>query len=346
LIEALMTTPVRHEDGALKPRAYPPATSAAEPIAVGLNAAIFAMREEEPAIAVIEAARSERAGEDILPGGPFLPREHDTLEDGLRFWVKRQTGIDLGAARQLCTIGDRPGRIEGAPSLGPPTIAVCYLALIGPSQCNARNGAIWRSWYAYLPWEDWRQGKPECLTREIEPRLEVWASLTGPHAVTDRTRRLRLLFGFDGAAWDEERVLDRYDLLCEAGLIGATAPADPAFHFARLPPLQHPVLGNHARLLASAIGEVRRSIKWQPAIFELMGDVFTLFELQKTVEAILGPHLHKQNFRRLVEAGGLVEPTGGHRFRTGGRPARLYRFRRDVLLERLAQGVRVKAGRA
>ena len=62
-------------------------------------------------------------------------------------------------------------------------------------------------------------------------------------------------------------------------------------------------------------------------------------------EAILGPHLHKQNFRRLVESGGLVEPTAEQRLRTGGRPARLYRFRRDVLLERLAPGVRVKAGR-
>ena len=77
-----------------------------------------------------------------------------------------------------------------------------------------------------------------------------------------------------------------------------------------------------------------------------MPEVFTLLELQKTVEAMLGPHLHKQNFRRLVESTGLVEPTGDQRFRTGGRPARLYRFRRDVLLERLAPGVRVKAGRA
>ena len=98
-------------------------------------------------------------------------------------------------------------------------------------------------------------------------------------------------------------------------------------------------------MLASAIGELRRGVKCRPVIFELMPEVFTLFELQKTVEAILGPHLHKQNFRRLVEGGGLVEPTGEYRLRTGGRPAQLYRFRRDVLLERLAPGVRVKAGR-
>ncbi len=77
-----------------------------------------------------------------------------------------------------------------------------------------------------------------------------------------------------------------------------------------------------------------------------MPRLFTLFELQKTVEAILGPHLHKQNFRRLVETGGLVEPTDEHRLRTGGRPARLYMFRHDVLLERPAPGVRIKMGRA
>jgi hypothetical protein len=81
-------------------------------------------------------------------------------------------------------------------------------------------------------------------------------------------------------------------------------------------------------------------------VFELMPDEFTLFELQKTVEAILGPNLHKQNFRRLVEGCGLVEPTGEHRLRTGGRPARLYRFRRDVIYERGAPGVKVKPGRA
>jgi hypothetical protein len=170
-----------------------------------------------------------------------------------------------------------------------------------------------------------------------------------PREALDRTQRLRIAFAGDAAAWDEEKVLERYELLLEAGLASEPAENGDDGHVLaewRHPPrLAHPLLGDHARVLASAIGELRRSVKCEPVIFELMPDVFTLFELQKTVEAILGPHLHKQNFRRLVEGGGLVEPTGEHRFRTGGRPARLYRFRRDVLLERLAPGVRIKAGR-
>ena len=135
--------------------------------------------------------------------------------------------------------------------------------------------------------------------------------------------------------------------MCEAGLIrdGDTGGADVRSPNGALAQLRYAELGDHGRALASAIAELRRMIKYRPVVFELMPEVFTLFELQKTVEAILGPHLHKQNFRRLVEGGGLVQPTEQYRFRTGGRPARLYRFRPDVLLERLAPGVRIKQGR-
>jgi Uncharacterized conserved protein len=61
-------------------------------------------------------------------------------------------------------------------------------------------------------------------------------------------------------------------------------------------------------------------------VFELLPPEFTLTELQRTVEAISGRHLHKQNFRRLVETGALVEPTGVMSTQTGGRPAALFRF--------------------
>jgi hypothetical protein len=375
-----MSTPARQEDAASKVVQAPaPAPGLPERVTVGLSAAIFAMRDDEPMVAIIPPARCERVGDGALPCGPFSPREHATLEAGLATWVQSQTGIALGATRQLCTVGDRlrvnatasvgpavlgpaslgpaslgPASVGpaslGPASLGPVSISICYLALLAPAQCSDQSGVIWRSWYAYLPWEDWRRGKPACLTQEIEPRLIAWSRMTdptcaapAPNEIRDRSQRLRIAFGLDGAAWDEEKVLERYELLCEAGLTGPTGSVS---FLTRLPRLQHPLTGDHNRLLANAVGELRRRIKWQPVIFELMADTFTLYELQKTVEAILGPHLHKQNFRRLVEAGGLVEPTGEHRLRTGGRPARLFRFRPDVLLERLAPGVRVKSGRA
>ena len=66
-----------------------------------------------------------------------------------------------------------------------------------------------------------------------------------------------------------------------------------------------------------------------------------LTELQQTVESIFGRSVHKQNFRRLVEKAELVEPTGATSTETGGRPAALFRFRREVLAERPAPGLRV-----
>jgi hypothetical protein len=162
-----------------------------------------------------------------------------------------------------------------------------------------------------------------------------------------RQERVRMCFALEGATWDEEKVLERYELLYEAGLVDEAARdgRDTSRQWDERPRLGLPMRFDHRRILATAIGRVRAKIKYRPVIFELMPDDFTLFELQRTVEAILGPHLHKQNFRRLVEGAGLVEPTGEVKMRTGGRPAKLYRFRREVLLERPAPGVRVKPGK-
>lgn len=342
-----MTSPGRHRDGALQAKPATPASlgmhAADEAVAVSLNAAILAVRATEPVVAIVSA---ERASEEYLPCGPFRPRLHGTLEDGLRSWVQAQTGVETSFLQQLCALTERAE--AGARTLiAQNTVSVSYLALVGPGQCNDRTRASWRSWYAYVPWEDWRNGKPECLSG-IESRLEAWAEQPGPVCtarwVPDRRQRIRIAFGGAGVAWDEEKALERYELLCEAGIIGsATDDTSPATGMTRpLPKLMHPMLGDQTAVLARAIGELRRAIKCRPVVFELMHEEFTLFELQKTVEAILGPHLHKQNFRRLVEGCGLVEPTGAFRLRTGGRPARLYRFRPAVLYERLVPGVNLK----
>lgn len=72
---------------------------------------------------------------------------------------------------------------------------------------------------------------------------------------------------------------------------------------------------------------------------------FTFLQLQRTVEALAGVRLHKPNFRRLVEQQGVVEETGDVATETGGRPARRLRFRREVLLERPAPGVKLPISR-
>ena len=96
---------------------------------------------------------------------------------------------------------------------------------------------------------------------------------------------------------------------------------------------------DHRRILATALGRLRGKIKYRPVVFELLPPTFTLLQLQRVVEALAGVRLHKQNFRRLVEHGGLVEGTGQLTPRPAAGPAELFRFRREVLRERPAPGV-------
>ena len=106
------------------------------------------------------------------------------------------------------------------------------------------------------------------------------------------------------------------------------------------------MLLDHRRILATALGRLRGKIRYRPVVFELLPPTFTLLQLQRTVEALAGVRLHKGNFRRLVEKGGMVEGTGRHDTTTGGRPAEIFRFRREVLRERPAPGVGLPGLRA
>ena len=148
----------------------------------------------------------------------------------------------------------------------------------------------------------------------------------------ERRQRAAIAFGFDGRAWNEEFALQRYELLYEAALVeeatrgGVSAIARSGarqIDDRRSPP--HP--GN-------GIARLRSKIKYRPVVFELMPPLFTLLQLQRTVEALAGRLVNKQNFRRLIEQQELVEETGETTADTGGRPAKLFRFRHAVLDER------------
>ena len=314
------------------------------PIEIGLTAAIVAVEDGEPAILVAGDGETgePRAG---LPFGPFDPLAHRTFEIGLRAWVEAQTGLRVGYVEQLYTFGDR-GRHAG-PADEAHMVSVGYLALTRMPETAAvskKAGAGFEPWYRFFPWEDWREKRPTILDTII-PLLNEWTA--PPHGELGRAlgwrERLRLCFGTGGVPWDEEKVLDRYEMLYEAGLIEEAKRdgREAALNRSRLPALGEPMRFDHRRILATAIARLRAKLKYRPVVFELMPAEFTLTELQHTVEAISGRLVHKQNFRRLVESAALVEPTGETSTETGGRPAALFRFRREVLAERPAPGLRL-----
>jgi hypothetical protein len=309
-------------------------------IEIGLAAAIVAIDADTPLILV-----AGHDGSIGLPSGPFDALEHRTFEIGLRRFVAEQTALEVGYVEQLYTFGDR-GRHAQAGDTAPHVVSVGYLALtrVAIARAMKSRGARFEPWYRFFPWEDWRNGRPKILDTAILPALNAWAKTAKPAAGAEFAprERVRLTFGAEGAAWDEERVLERYELLYSAGLIEESRRDGRAAALARgkTELLGEPMQFDHRRILATAISRLRAKLKYRPVVFELMPDEFTLTELQRTVEAIAGRHLHKQNFRRLVEGTALVEPTGEVSTQTGGRPAAMYRFRRDVLGERPAPGLR------
>lgn len=310
-------------------------------VSIGLSAAIVTVADENPRVLVVH----HEGAPDALPFGPFDPLGHRTLESGLRSWVKEQTALDLGYAEQLYTFGDR-GRHLVNPGEGPRVVSVGYLALTRAGGETVTTDTLWRDWYLHFPWEDWRADRPAIIAAVIAPALRRFVNAAGSRAQSEERRnRVQLAFALPDSAWDEERVLERYELLYETGLV-EEARRDgrkPAGRSAAS--LGSPMLFDHRRILATAISRLRGKMKYRPVVFELMPTAFTLLELQRTVEAISGIRLHKQNFRRLVAEQGLVERTGRFGPIARGRPAELYSFRRDVLGERPAPGVRLVARR-
>ncbi len=305
---------------------------------VDLLGVIVAVTDEEPRVLVVDGD-----GDIALPNGPFVPGDHASLEDGFRQLIESQAGLDLYYVEQLYTFGNRyrtAGEVEG----GPRTLSVAYVALTREDEAPL-EGARWADWYEFLPWEDWRDGRPEELDSIIAPRLATWCSeARSQTARRNRPERVNVTFGHPGATeMDGVHALERLELLYDAGLMTESERDRLAISAEAAAPdpinIGTPMAADHRRVLATALGRIRGKLAYRPVVFELLPGEFTLLKLQQVAEALSGTHLHKQNFRRLVMNANLVEPIGRTTAVGRGRPAELFRFRREVLGEKLTVGL-------
>ncbi|MBN8553552.1 MAG: NAD regulator [Caulobacterales bacterium] len=295
-------------------------------VAIELSAVVMAPLDGETAVLTVHGPDHALSG---LPAGPFDPASDRTFELALRSFVARQTGLAMGFVEQLYTFGDagretpqaRAG-VEGDDRV----VSIGYLALAPAAKAPGAAGAIWCPWSDAFPYEDWRDGRPAVIDEVIAPWLTDWAG-------DDPMRRARIdtLFALnDRLAWRDERVLERYELLYETGLAPEAARDQGQPTSGKPLSLGLPLQSDHRRILATGLGRLRGKLRYRPVIFDLLGEEFTLSQLQKAVEAVIGQPLHKQNFRRGVERAGLVERTGRIDTATGGRPAELFRRRREA----------------
>jgi hypothetical protein len=302
-------------------------------VAIELNAVVVALVGGEPHVLTLDDGA-------LLPSGPF-EHDHPTLQMGVRAWVERQTHHPLGYVEQLYTFADR-SRI--APTDGRRVVSISYLALTREHARAGEREQGWCSWYRYFPWEDWRAGPPPVIARTLLPALKSWIrKAEAPAAKKERTQRVEV--GFAIPSWNEDLVLQRYEMLYEAGLVPEAPRKTTSGDIPAPAAIGVPMRYDHRRILATGIARLRAKLKYRPVVFELMPPEFTLGQLQRAVEAIGGRPLHKQNFRRLVEQQGLVEETGAVVSDTGGRPAKRYRFRREIMLERAVAGSKLPIAR-
>ena len=272
----------------------------------------------------------------LLPNGLLAPLRH-SLQAGVRMWVAKQTSQPMGYVEQLYTFVDTRRQNEQ----GLPVLYVSYLGLVREAADSILHpDAKWQDCYGYFPWEDLRTDGGQ--RDAIVSRLRIWANAADTEEVRQkRLKRIHLCWGVEPENWSEEYVLQRYEMLYESGLIAEAAEPQANFDFSLTgQPMRH----DHRRVLATALSRLRAKIKYRPVIFELMPPEFTLLQLQNSVEAISGRLLHKQNFRRQIQQQNLIEPSDTGVSGSKGRPAQLYRFRDDVLPDRLISDIGLPLG--
>jgi 8-oxo-dGTP diphosphatase len=129
-------------------------------------------------------------------------------------------------------------------------------------------------------------------------------------------RRRAISVSYLALAWVEERCL-------------RPAPANAHSQWWSvydLPPLAF----DHERILGHAVARLRHKLETTAAGFGLLPGEFTLPEIQAAYEIVLGRGLDRRNFRRRILGAGVIEPSGRLRG-GGGRPAHLYRYRKDTV---------------
>jgi 8-oxo-dGTP diphosphatase len=118
--------------------------------------------------------------------------------------------------------------------------------------------------------------------------------------------------------------------------IQATTDASDAAWFAvtDLPPLAF----DHHKIFATALARLKGKVRYEPIGFELLPKKFTLSQLQKLYETVLGKELDKRNFRKKILNMNLLLALDETEKDVSHRAARLYQFDEQKYLQLKEKG--------
>ena len=181
------------------------------------------------------------------------------------------------------------------------------------------------------------------IRRSAEPHQGVWAIpggllIPGESLVDAATRKLvdetgvrdvflEQLYTFDDLddVTPGETLAMTYFSLVDHQRVRLADRADwqPAwFSMQELPELAF----NNERVLEYALERLRNKLQYTNVAYSLLPGRFTLSQLQRVYESILGREMDKRNFRKRVLSLEIIESTGEHQAEGAGRPALLYEF--------------------
>jgi len=114
-----------------------------------------------------------------------------------------------------------------------------------------------------------------------------------------------------------------YFALIRAEDVDVIADENVAWHRVDdLPPLAF----DHKEIIQYSLKRTRERLELCPVAYQLLNEKFTLTEMQRAYELIMGKTLDKRNFRKkVIQTEGLIE-LGEFSKSTSKRPARLYTF--------------------
>ncbi len=142
---------------------------------------------------------------------------------------------------------------------------------------------------------------------------------------------LEQLYTFSGKVRDPRgwSIAVAYYALVPEARLAAHGPGVELAAVDRLPALPF----DHERIVATALYRLRGKSTYSALPAFLLPEHFTIQELHRVYEQVIGVKLDKASFRRKIEDQDIVEPVAGERRGGAHRPAQLYRLRLDRKVE-------------
>lgn len=181
-----------------------------------------------------------------------------------------------------------------------------------------------------LPWDQPRQGEHleasgQRIVREVVGTAAAWIELAGA-------------FGEGNRHQADAEISIAFAAVLPGDVLQAKDSQLVWHRVNDLPPMTQ----KRKNVLEAALSAVRFRLEHSPIAFRLLPTLFTLSELQKVYEVLLGKRLHKASFRRSLHAAEIVEATEEWRGEGRGRPAQLFRYA-PPKKRRLGRGIRFDA---